>query len=308
MNKKRGFTLVELIVSFVLITVISLAFFRTVLVLQEQQLENIASNKFKTFTMRLNSLIQNDFLNDKIESINRCGINCYEIVYLKKGEIILEINNENDVLSYGEDKEEIPKDYKVIDNMELTSYKSDLEGYNSYIVLNMKLKSNYSSKIENIKYMYQYDSNIDEIELDLEWNGAAYIKKLLSNEESLNNGLKQTYVTIDGKEVDAGIRYVGSSPNNYVYFNCEDEYQGISYGKNGYNYSSACELWRIIGVFDVERTVDGEKITEKRIKIVRDEVLSEDMEYGIGESFQWGGSDIEKYLNTEYYQSLNTKN
>ena len=151
MNKKRGFTLVELIVSFVLITVISLAFFRTVLVLQEQQLENIASNKFKTFTMRLNSLIQNDFLNDKIESINRCGINCYEIVYLKKGEIILEINNENDVLSYGEDKEEIPKDYKVIDNMELTSYKSDLEGYNSYIVLNMKLKSNYSSKLENIQ-------------------------------------------------------------------------------------------------------------------------------------------------------------
>lgn len=42
--------------------------------------------------------------------------------------------------------------------------------------------------------------------------------------------------------IDSGnIRYYGTNPNNYIYFNCSD-YNNQS--------SSTCELWRIIGVFD----------------------------------------------------------
>ena len=42
--------------------------------------------------------------------------------------------------------------------------------------------------------------------------------------------------------IDAGnIRYYGASPNNYIYFNCDD-YSNQT--------SSTCEIWRIIGVFD----------------------------------------------------------
>lgn len=45
-------------------------------------------------------------------------------------------------------------------------------------------------------------------------------------------------------------RYIGSSPNNYVTFNDE--------------------VWRIIGVFDVD---DGTGKVEKRIKIIRDNAI-----------------------------------
>ena len=43
------------------------------------------------------------------------------------------------------------------------------------------------------------------------------------------------------EDVGGNIRYYGTSPNNYIYFNCPD-----------YNNqtSSTCETWRIIGVFD----------------------------------------------------------
>ena len=43
------------------------------------------------------------------------------------------------------------------------------------------------------------------------------------------------------EDVGGNIRYYGTSPNNYIYFNCSD-----------YNNqtSSTCETWRIIGVFD----------------------------------------------------------
>lgn len=50
-------------------------------------------------------------------------------------------------------------------------------------------------------------------------------------------------------------RYIGSSPDNYVYFNCTDE-----------SDTSTCEVWRIVGVFDVENQNGDYK---KRVKIMR---------------------------------------
>ena len=53
----------------------------------------------------------------------------------------------------------------------------------------------------------------------------------------MNDRLGGTTTSLDG----GNIRYYGSSPNNYIYFNCSD-YSNQS--------SSTCETWRIIGVFD----------------------------------------------------------
>lgn len=58
--------------------------------------------------------------------------------------------------------------------------------------------------------------------------------------------------------IDSGnIRYYGTSPNNYIYFNCSD-YSNQS--------SRTCEIWRIIGVFD------------GKIKLIRNESIG-DMTY-----------------------------
>ena len=61
---------------------------------------------------------------------------------------------------------------------------------------------------------------------------------------------------------DKNIRYSGTNPNNYVYFNC-DNYSNQT--------SATCEVWRIIGIFDVD---DGTGKIEKRVKIIRDSVGS----------------------------------
>ena len=52
-------------------------------------------------------------------------------------------------------------------------------------------------------------------------------------------------------------RYIGDAPNNYVYFNCDDMSN---------QSSSTCEVWRILGVFDVD---DGTGNIEQRMKLVR---------------------------------------
>ena len=166
MKKKNGFTLIELIISFSLITVISLSFFKTVLTLQEQQLKNIARNNFKSFIIVLNNSIQDDFINDKIESIVACGNTCYDITYKNKGVTRLEYDKNLNAIVYGNLKEKLPKDYKLIGKIEFTTYIGDTERINSYIALNINLKSNFDNKIENVKYMYQYDKEEGDIELD----------------------------------------------------------------------------------------------------------------------------------------------
>ena len=109
---------------------------------------------------------------------------------------------------------------------------------------------------------------------------ASFITSLLADESTLNNGLVQTYATVNGEEVDAGIRYAGATSDvkNQVYFNCNPTDGTNDYGTENYDYANNCEIWRIIGVFTTKSS-DTDTRGTPRIKIVRDQVLSTDMEW-----------------------------
>ena len=80
MNQK-GITLVELLVSFSIITILSLGLFKATLSIEEKQMINISKNNFVSFNSIINNSIQNDFLTKEINSFTQCGTNCYEIKY-----------------------------------------------------------------------------------------------------------------------------------------------------------------------------------------------------------------------------------
>lgn len=77
-------------------------------------------------------------------------------------------------------------------------------------------------------------------------------------------------------------RYTGENPNNYVYFNCKD-----------ISSIDTCELWRILGITE-----------EGNLKIIKD---SHDIvkAFNDKEDANFDISTIKKYLNDEYYNSLN---
>ena len=77
-------------------------------------------------------------------------------------------------------------------------------------------------------------------------------------------------------------RYIGSNPNNYVYFNGN-------------------ELWRIIGIFTVE---DENGNVEQRIKIVKNEKLSSSMYWNSNYLSEWSTASLNTYLNGDYYNEL----
>ena len=82
-------------------------------------------------------------------------------------------------------------------------------------------------------------------------------------------------------------RFVGIQANNYIYFNCTSD-----------DYSS-CELWRIIGVFDVE---DNYQNHDYKIKIMKDDSIGK-MSFDDNLN-DYESSNIKNYLNNDYYNSL----
>ena len=80
-------------------------------------------------------------------------------------------------------------------------------------------------------------------------------------------------------------RYIGDSPDNYVYFNCTDE-----------SDTSTCEVWRIVGVFNVE---NQNGVYKKRVKIIQTPPKEKTTVTSI-----WNGSYYEKLNSGEYWNSL----
>lgn len=144
-----------------------------------------------------------------------------------------------------------------------------------------------SDKLQNPDGQLILDATIS-IESD---NSLKYTPTLLKKIEtiylsdSVTNGLEQDNTT------DKNIRYVGTNPKNYIYFNEE--------------------LWRIIGIFSVYNIET--KTTEKLVKIVRNDALgnyswdtsesSINGGYGINE---WSQADLMTELNTDYIDSNKT--
>ena len=80
-------------------------------------------------------------------------------------------------------------------------------------------------------------------------------------------------------------RYIGDEPKNYVKFNCDDD------GTN-------CEVWRILGVFDVD---DGTGNVEQRMKLVRGSDFTTTMVFNSSNNNDWTVSPLNTFLNGDYY-------
>ena len=83
------------------------------------------------------------------------------------------------------------------------------------------------------------------------------------------------------RKVDNNYYFYGDNPNNFVYYNCLNEFD-----------SNTCELWRILGFIHDNKT--DSYIT----KIIRDSSIGE---YSYDETVQtWNDASISKYLTKEY--------
>lgn len=265
MNKKRnGFTLVELLVCFVLITIVTISLFKTVLTLQQKQQKNIAYNDYVAFSSVVNSTIQKDFLNKTMKSFTTCGDNCYTATYTDGSTRELRIDKKNGIFTYGDTKEKIPSSYKFYDDLDVTNITSSSNGaFTSLLTINIPLRNSLTGNNNDIECSYQYNVD-DNVNFTIKTSGTA------------TDVLKSNGEMVRDNTTDHNLRYQGANPNNYVKFNNE--------------------LWRIIGIF-------GDNIKLIRSKSIGNLSWdSSDLLINIGHGInEWSQADLKEYLNTMYY-------
>jgi len=172
---KRGMSLVELIVSFTMISLLSLVVFRTILNIQATQIRNIAYNNFVTFHLTLNRKIQDDLVTKKITQISTCGTNCYNIRYAWQENGVnrqqvktlrQQTAGDEILIIYHDYIEKLPRTFSLDGTFTLTNEVIANVGSNTFnkmLIITIPLKSSVLERNTNIKYIYQYNNTINPI-------------------------------------------------------------------------------------------------------------------------------------------------
>lgn len=242
MKNKKGFTLVELLATIIIMGLITVMVTPSIIKLQD-------NNKTKQFQMYAKSLVEaaKVYVQKEGEDITPLGVDawqgCIEISYQ-------ELANSDLVKSYDD------KDYDCSGSkIRYTKTKSSGK-YTYHLVCNSKV-----SKKKNYNLNTIPNSACSVVSLTCT-PGENAVTKITSkaNRESLDynsaNATQKkeawTYSKSATTQLKANTeyRYIGQNPNNYIKFNNE--------------------IWRIIGVFETD---DGTGKYEKRLKIIRNESI-----------------------------------
>lgn len=204
--------------------------------------------------------------------------------------MLVNVTNANQVVKQGNFSTASTGDTITLNSGTLTGTRADFT-FVIYIDGNVENNTNMMNKA------FKATLNVSASEASGNETMVELIKRLYTENKDgtmVNNGSNMEYVMAPAvslmndafggtaSNVDEGnIRYYGSSPDNYIKFNCE-EYPDTN-----------CEMWRIIGVFTGEREL---------LKIIKDEPVSSTsvpMHLGTLNGMNWKKSAIGKLFNNQ---------
>ncbi len=163
---KKGFTLIELIVSFAMISILSLVIFRTTINIQQKQVRNLAYSNYVTFHSTVNTVFQTDLVNKTIEELEFCGRNCYKIKYAGETTKQLSIDVEKGLITYGGFIEKLPSSFEFYMDMTISEdlYDEVVNGqYNAMLTIRIPISSTILPNKRDLYYIYQYNSESNPI-------------------------------------------------------------------------------------------------------------------------------------------------
>ena len=234
---------------------------------------------------------------DKNNLDNIISISKFDNFYQK--DIVMTLTN-NKVLEYPiKIENNSGEDIKYrIDITSFDNKKSDIINY-SYTLNNYKSEVNKLSDNLNIIQNQKLENNMtDDYKIKIffnEFNDDINPYNIVLNVIAIKNIDYATDLidTLPDTESNNEIRFIGSNPNNYVWFNCDEYY---TFG------SSHCEKWRIIGSFNTQ--IEGNSTLYKSLKIIRDLPL-DDASFNKDElDGNYDNSFINSYLNGAYYEKM----
>lgn len=168
MAKNKGFTTVELIVTFSLVSVISLFLLQIIIVLKDIYIDAGVKTNLLTQQAILSEKINHDFRAKKVLIAYKCGDNCVKFHFNDHTEKELKYDRDNNTLIYGSFKEELLTG-SSFGNIKMTSKtlsapKYDKNKLNGILSISLPIyNKNFKGEDFGINVVYQYNSYITSI-------------------------------------------------------------------------------------------------------------------------------------------------
>ena len=267
--KKKGFTLIELLAVLVLLAIIALITIPIVI----RTINNSEEQAEKKSILGYARAVEDDIANYMMINAGK-----------KYTDYVLPDN-----LDYKGNEVECDKPIKPDANgkLKLTCCKVVGGTGTGYDYENGKVeKSNDTScntKEENQGNNHQEESSKIAVDTLLEKTNDVNVTTYTSGSDASHQMYTFEHPATEQTPALTDYRYIGNDPYNYVDFNGE--------------------TWRIIGIFTAE---DENGNTSQRIKIIKDEKLSSDMDWDSASPLEneWPTSTLNTYLNGDYYTNL----
>ena len=254
MNKK-GFTITELIVSFALISVISIILFNIILSLKELYVSGDIKTSLLNKQGILTRTIYNDLDNKKLNSIRACGVTCLTFEYEKDGKKELKnllVDVAGNTIVYGNYTMKLSNGSKVVSE---SDNPVDFKYTNSVLYLNIPIKTSLLDddfgirivkKVNDVnidKTIKFSDANIIVNKIYLDINKINFAPEYFTE----NASFEPNYTISNQYAIFAKIFHQDKldSENNPVYFKDYDEF---IYSNNKYKLSAlnSLEIFRSV--------------------------------------------------------------
>jgi len=158
--QKNGFSTIELLVSFVIISFVSIAMFKTVTDLIDKIDTYEQLSKITIIKGTLSNKIEADLIQKKLYGVNACGCNCYDFIFQDLNTTRLTLNVTTKTIKYGNTTEVLPANYVITNNMSLTEnfIVTPASMYNTILKIYIPITNSINNSTFNINIIYQYDS------------------------------------------------------------------------------------------------------------------------------------------------------
>ncbi len=163
--KNKGFTVIELIVSFAITMIVVVFLFQMIISLKDIYVSSGIKSQLLNKQTIISSKINSDLKNKQIKIVLKCGYNCINFVFENDSSSKLIIDNKNGLLTYNEYTTKIIPgssfgEYDIYKNTVLNVTEGDND---SVIVIKIPIVNTLLDGDYGVNIVYQYDSRTSSI-------------------------------------------------------------------------------------------------------------------------------------------------
>ncbi|HHX16459.1 MAG TPA: hypothetical protein GX725_00885 [Mollicutes bacterium] len=159
MNNK-GMSTIELMVSFVIISIVAIGMFKSVIDLMDKVEFYQHNMKITVLKGSITNSLQGDLVNRKLYKYDTCGSNCYDITFQDLTTKRFMVDSEKNLIQYGGISDKIPEDFIISGAIlvDITNKAVSGDVNDSIFRIFIPIENKALGITTNINVVHQYDS------------------------------------------------------------------------------------------------------------------------------------------------------